>query len=117
MAVIGRMVHLGGRLRQAARCWARGSRWPGVGVRRGRNKAGPALFAYRTRCGTVYGHTGNFPGYTQLAAATKDGRRSLTVSLTSQVNSVTDPRLLATLRTLQEDFVCRLLERQEPHTA
>ncbi|MET7870934.1 serine hydrolase domain-containing protein [Streptomyces cyaneofuscatus] len=83
----------------------------------GRNEAGLALFAYRTKCGTVYGHTGNFPGYTQLAAATKDGKRSLTVSLTSQVNSVTNPRLLATLRGLQEDFVCRLLERRKPHGA
>ncbi|MFJ4970585.1 serine hydrolase domain-containing protein [Streptomyces sp. NPDC088755] len=83
----------------------------------GRNEAGLALFAYRTRCGTVYGHTGNFPGYTQLAAATKDGERSLTVSLTSQVNSVTNPRLLATLRGLQEDFVCRLLDRRKPSRA
>ncbi|WP_409350395.1 serine hydrolase domain-containing protein [Streptomyces bacillaris] len=83
----------------------------------GRNEAGLGLFAYRTRCGTVYGHTGNFPGYTQLAAATEDGRRSLTVSLTSQVNSVTNPRLLAALRVLQEDFVCRLLKRPKPHGA
>ncbi|WP_097993632.1 serine hydrolase domain-containing protein, partial [Streptomyces sp. f51] len=80
----------------------------------GRNKAGLAVFSYATRCGTVYGHTGNFPGYTQLAAATKDGKRSLTVSLTSQVNSATNPRLLATLRKLQEDFVCRLLDRRKP---
>lgn len=81
----------------------------------GRNKAGLALFSYTTRCGTVYGHTGNFPGYTQLAASTKDGKRSLTVSLTSQVNSSTNPRLLATLRKVQEDFVCRLLDRRAPH--
>ncbi|MEU5368792.1 serine hydrolase domain-containing protein [Streptomyces sp. NPDC005951] len=80
----------------------------------GRNRAGLAVFSYTTRCGTVYGHTGNFPGYTQLAAATKDGKRSLTVSLTSQVNSATNPRLLATLRKLQEDFVCRLLDRRKP---
>jgi hypothetical protein len=33
-------------------------------------------FRYRTRCGTVYGHTGNFPGYVQFAAATRDGRRA-----------------------------------------
>ncbi|MDX2672742.1 serine hydrolase [Streptomyces sp. NRRL_ISP-5395] len=80
----------------------------------GRNRAGLAVFSYTTRCGTVYGHTGNFPGYTQLAAGTKDGKRSLTVSLTSQVNSTTNPRLLATLRELQEDFVCRLLDRRRP---
>ncbi|MFJ9112321.1 serine hydrolase domain-containing protein [Streptomyces sp. NPDC102283] len=80
----------------------------------GRNRAGLAVFSYATRCGTVYGHTGNLPGYTQLAAGTKDGKRSLTVSLTSQVNSTTNPRLLATLRELQEDFVCRLLDRRKP---
>ncbi|MFH8399466.1 serine hydrolase domain-containing protein [Streptomyces anulatus] len=79
----------------------------------GRNRAGLGVFSYATRCGTVYGHTGNFPGYTQLAAGTKDGKRSLTVSLTSQVNSATNPRLLATLRELQEDFVCRLLDRRK----
>ncbi len=80
----------------------------------GRNRAGLGVFSYATRCGTVYGHTGNLPGYTQLAAGTKDGKRSLTVSLTSQVNSATNPRLLATLRELQEDFVCRLLDRRKP---
>ncbi|MEV6476541.1 serine hydrolase domain-containing protein [Streptomyces sp. NPDC051657] len=83
----------------------------------GRNRAGLAVFSYTTRCGTVYGHTGNFPGYTQFAAGTKDGKLSLTVSLTSQVNSSTNPRLLATLRELQEDFVCRLLDRRKPGTA
>ena len=35
----------------------------------GANSAGLALFRYRSRCGTVYGHTGNFPGYVQWAAA------------------------------------------------
>ena len=39
----------------------------------GRNSAGLALFRYQTRCGTVYGHTGNFPGYVQWAAASADG--------------------------------------------
>src|SRR5262249_7569369 len=33
---------------------------PGPGL----NSAGLALFRYQTRCGTVYGHTGNTPGYT-----------------------------------------------------
>ena len=30
----------------------------------GTNAAGLGIFRYRTRCGTVFGHTGNFPGYT-----------------------------------------------------
>ena len=37
----------------------------------GRNSAGLARLPLRTRCGTVYGHTGNFPGYVQFAAATR----------------------------------------------
>ena len=40
----------------------------------GSNRAGLGIFRYRTKCGTVYGHTGNFPGYTQFLASTLDGR-------------------------------------------
>lgn len=76
----------------------------------GRNDAGLGIFRYTTRCGVVYGHTGNFPGYTQLAASTADGRRSLTFSITSQVNKTTNPVLLERLREIQEDFVCALLD-------
>ena len=45
----------------------------------GKNSAGLALFRYQSKCGTVYGHTGNFPGYTTFIAATADGRRSAVV--------------------------------------
>ncbi|MFD4866388.1 serine hydrolase domain-containing protein [Streptomyces sp. NPDC058412] len=75
----------------------------------GRTEAGLAIYRYTTRCGTVYGHTGNTPGYTQLAAATKDGRRSLTFSITTQTSLDTNPDLLARVRKVQEDFVCALL--------
>ncbi|MDT0433913.1 MULTISPECIES: serine hydrolase domain-containing protein [Streptomyces] len=78
----------------------------------GRNAAGLGLFRYGTRCGTVLGHTGNFPGYTQLIAATPDGRRSLTFSVTRQINESTAPDLLRRLRAVQEDFVCALLNRR-----
>ncbi|MCM2416102.1 serine hydrolase domain-containing protein [Streptomyces sp. RKAG290] len=77
----------------------------------GKNKAGLAIFRYTTRCGVVYGHTGNFPGYTQLIAATPDGKRSLTVSLTTQVNKTNKPELLERLRTVEENFVCALLRK------
>jgi D-alanyl-D-alanine carboxypeptidase len=72
----------------------------------GANSAGLALFRYRTRCGTVYGHTGNFPGYVQFAAATRDGRRAVTTSL-----SIPAPEgaLLRQLRQMQETAVCLLL--------
>lgn len=74
----------------------------------GRNAAGLAIFRYQTRCGTVYGHTGNFPGYVQWAAATADGRRSVTTSL-----NIAAPtgRLLQQLRSLQATAVCALLGR------
>ena len=77
----------------------------------GRNRAGAAIFRYTTRCGVVLGHTGNTAGYTQLIAATPDGERSLTFSLTTQVNETTKPRLLERLRQVEENFVCALLRK------
>jgi D-alanyl-D-alanine carboxypeptidase len=72
----------------------------------GRNAAGLALFRYQTRCGTVYGHTGNFPGYVQFAAATADGRRAVTTSLNIPAPT---GRLLKRLRSVQTKAVCALL--------
>ncbi len=72
----------------------------------GRNAAGLALFRYRSRCGTVYGHTGNFPGYVQWAAATRDGSRAVTTSLNIPAPT---GRLLRRLRATQADAVCALL--------
>ncbi|MDQ3874113.1 MAG: beta-lactamase family protein [Actinomycetota bacterium] len=73
----------------------------------GTNSAGLAIFRYRTRCGTVYGHTGNTPGYTQFAAATRDGRRSVTVSINTQYT----PAILPHLRRVEELAVCTALSR------
>ncbi|MGZ6575295.1 MAG: serine hydrolase domain-containing protein [Solirubrobacteraceae bacterium] len=72
----------------------------------GTNSVGLAIFRYQTRCGTIYGHTGNFPGYVQWAAATADGRRSVTTSL-----NIAAPQgaLLAQLRSVQASAVCALL--------
>ncbi|MFD3680452.1 serine hydrolase domain-containing protein [Streptomyces sp. NPDC058613] len=75
----------------------------------GRNEAGLAIYRYTTRCGVVYGHTGNTAGYTQLVAATADGSRSLTFSITAQTSLTIAPDLLAQVRSVQEDFVCALL--------
>jgi D-alanyl-D-alanine carboxypeptidase len=75
----------------------------------GRNAAGIGIFRYTTRCGVVLGHTGNTLGYTQLIAATPDGRRSLTFSATTQINEALKPDLLRKLRAVQENFVCALL--------
>jgi D-alanyl-D-alanine carboxypeptidase len=74
----------------------------------GENSAGLAVFRYHTRCGTVYGHTGNFPGYVQFAAASRDGNRAVTTSL-----NIAAPTgaLLEQLRAMQETAVCALLRR------
>jgi D-alanyl-D-alanine carboxypeptidase len=72
----------------------------------GTNSAGLAIFRYKTRCGTVYGHTGNFPGYVQWAAATADGTRSVTTSLNIPAPT---GALLKRLRSVQATAVCALL--------
>ncbi|HYH53480.1 MAG TPA: serine hydrolase domain-containing protein [Solirubrobacterales bacterium] len=74
----------------------------------GQNSAGLALFRYKTKCGTVYGHTGNFPGYVQWAAATADGSRAVTTSLNIPAPS---GKLLAQLRRVQTTAVCALLSK------
>jgi D-alanyl-D-alanine carboxypeptidase len=58
----------------------------------GENSAGLAIFRYRTKCGTVFGHTGSFPGYTQLTATTRGGRRSVIVSANQQLDLTIGPR-------------------------
>ena len=72
----------------------------------GTNAAGLAVFRYRTRCGTVYGHTGNLPGYVQWAAATRDGKRSVTTTLNIPAP---EGKLLKQLRSVQAQAVCALL--------
>jgi D-alanyl-D-alanine carboxypeptidase len=80
-------AYVGGRLfskraRRAQRRFRSGaSSPPGPG----RNAAGLGLFRYRTSCGTVYGHTGSFPGYRLFAASSADGRRSLTFFVNAQI--------------------------------
>jgi D-alanyl-D-alanine carboxypeptidase len=86
----------------------------------GDNHAGLGIFRYRTRCGTVYGHTGNFFGYTQFAAATLDGRRSVTVSVNEQLNQTfTGQRLrvFRRLRAAEVNAVCAALARPDRRAA
>jgi len=75
----------------------------------GQNFAGLAIFRYRTRCGTIYGHTGNTFGYTQFMASTLDGRRSVIVSVNAQINQDSPEPMRAAfqrLRAIEEDAVC-----------
>jgi D-alanyl-D-alanine carboxypeptidase len=77
----------------------------------GTNSAGLGLFRYETHCGTVYGHTGNTAGFTQFAAATRDGRRTVTVSINGQVTPTTAPDRFAELHRLFELATCAALAR------
>jgi D-alanyl-D-alanine carboxypeptidase len=78
----------------------------------GRNMAGLGLFRYDTRCGTVFGHTGNTIGYTQFMAASRDGRRSVTMSISvqrTQRSEGRDAEVFRALRAAEEDAVCAAL--------
>jgi D-alanyl-D-alanine carboxypeptidase len=72
----------------------------------GANAAGLAVFRYRTSCGTVYGHTGTAPGYTQFGAASRDGADSVTVTATEQLAPHALPAVLAALRRAELLAVC-----------
>jgi D-alanyl-D-alanine carboxypeptidase len=76
----------------------------------GKNSAGLGIFRYETRCGTVWGHTGNYPGYTQFLAASPDGRRSVTVSVNVQLSPVEGaPGVFDALRRAEVKAVCAAL--------
>jgi D-alanyl-D-alanine carboxypeptidase len=95
-------------VRQAQLAFIPGNSEPrGPGV----NSAGLGIFRYATRCGVVYGHTGNTSGYTQFAATSPDGRRSLTFSVNAQITEKTDVQVFTKMRAIEEDVVCDLLSR------
>jgi D-alanyl-D-alanine carboxypeptidase len=78
----------------------------------GKNSAGLGIFRYETRCGTVWGHTGNYPGYTQFMAAKPNGNRSVTVSVTEQLSPVEGaPGVFDALRRAEVKAVCAALAR------
>jgi D-alanyl-D-alanine carboxypeptidase len=72
----------------------------------GRNAAGLGLFRYRTRCGTMFGHTGNTPGYTQFFAASRNGQRSAVVSVNLQITPDSSPETFRALRHIFLLAVC-----------
>jgi D-alanyl-D-alanine carboxypeptidase len=77
----------------------------------GKNSAGLGIFRYETRCGTVWGHTGNIAGYTQFAAASPDGKRSATVSINTPLSppSTGDQDAFKALRRAEGRAVCAAL--------
>lgn len=76
----------------------------------GRNSAGLAVFRYETDCGSLYGHTGNIFGYTQFAAATLDGQRSVVVSVNGQFSPVLRADVFAKLAEVYEIAACAALD-------
>jgi len=78
----------------------------------GRNDATLSMFRYKTRCGTVYGHTGSYPGYRLFAASSANGRRSVVFSVNSQiVPGSGSPRVSGLIRQAQADAVCLALRK------
>jgi D-alanyl-D-alanine carboxypeptidase len=83
-----------------------GSEPPGPG----QNSAGLAIFRYETKCGTVWGHTGNTSGYTQFMAASPNGRRSVTVSVNTQLTPENGaPGVFKALRQAEARALCAAL--------
>jgi D-alanyl-D-alanine carboxypeptidase len=103
----GRLFRAGVRRRQL-RFRPDASSPPGPGT----NAAGLGIFRYRTRCGTVYGHTGSFPGYRVFGAASADGRRSVVFTVNAQIvpqAGAPEPVASKLMRRAQELAVCRAL--------
>jgi D-alanyl-D-alanine carboxypeptidase len=105
-------AYVGGRLfgagqRRALFRWIPGSSSPpGPGV----NSASLGLFRYQTRCGTVFGHTGSFPGYRIFVASSFDGRRSAAYVANAQiVPGQGSARVSALIRKSQVAAVCHAL--------
>jgi D-alanyl-D-alanine carboxypeptidase len=75
----------------------------------GTNSAGLAVFRYQTSCGSVYGHTGNTLGYTNFAAASADGSRSVTVQINAQITQKINAAAWPALHRIYELAVCAAL--------
>jgi D-alanyl-D-alanine carboxypeptidase len=78
---------------------------PGPGV----NAAGLGIFRYTTRCGTVFGHTGNFFGYTDFMAASPDGTCSAVVTASEQLRPDLNGKVFEALRRAEVLAVCAAL--------
>lgn len=94
----------GGATRAAQRRFRPGESEPaGPGV----NSAGLGIFRYQTSCGTVFGHTGNFLGYTAFIAASPNGHRSVTIQVSTQLSRGSgDPKAFQALRNAFSLGVC-----------
>ncbi len=97
----------GNKIRRAQRSWVKGSSSP---PGPGSNAAGLALFRYTSKCGTVYGHTGSFPGYRIFAASSADGRASIAYVANAQIVPDLGSKEVSNLiRASQVQAVCHAL--------
>jgi D-alanyl-D-alanine carboxypeptidase len=80
----------------------------------GKNSAGLGIYRYQLPCGTVYGHTGSFPGYRLLLAASRDGKRSVVFVVNSQiVPGQGSPEVVAAITRAQSSAICRALGQRK----
>ena len=103
----GRLIEGSTRLQQRSFIRGAAGKPPGPG----QNSGGLALYRYKTNCGTVLGHTGNFPGYTVFIAATPNGRRSVVVSANEALAKELKPRIFEQMRRTFRLGVCAALGR------
>ncbi len=77
----------------------------------GKNLAGLGIFRYGTGCGSVYGHTGSFPGYRILLAASADGKRSVVFVASSQIipGGQGSQKVAVAITKAQGKAICRAL--------
>jgi D-alanyl-D-alanine carboxypeptidase len=77
----------------------------------GDNEHGLALFRYRTDCGTVFGHTGSFPGYRAFAASSRNGKRSVVFTVNAQLvgGARGGDEISDLIRRAQRLAVCKIL--------
>ncbi len=64
---------------------------------------GLGLARFRYRCGTVWGHDGDYPGYITLALASRPGRRAVVIAINT--DSIT-LRLAQAISSVGEDLYC-----------
>ncbi len=103
----GRLIERSTKLEQRSFIPGYGGEPPGPG----HNSAGLALYRYDTSCGTVLGHAGNFPGYTQFIGATPNGRRSTVVFASEQLAEDAKPEVFEQLRRAFRLAACAALPR------
>jgi D-alanyl-D-alanine carboxypeptidase len=103
----GRLIERSTKLEQRSFIPGKGGEPPGPG----HNSGGLALYQYKTGCGTMLGHAGNFPGYTLYIAATPNGRRSAVVFASEQLAEDVKPEVFKQLRKAFRLATCAALPR------